>query len=310
MRKFYLLLLFLLGTVLSAGAQHLYPFSSNGKWGYKNVDDKVVVDAIYNSASRTIDGYGIVSKTIGGKVKYGVIDEKGAIVIDLLYDYIDLCNEGYVAVYSGAMDELSFTHGKWSLYSLDGTKVSEDYYALGPVINGVAWANSQQMSVKRRIRRMPIVDKKGKEQGFERVFAVSKKFKMNELFQVELDQDPDYSGNWFLINTQGEKISNEYDKVGAFVGGLAWVSRNGKYGFINIKGEEVIPVKYKMVEGAPNAPATALRFNSENLQVRWVANHAGELAWIDENGKIVVDFTSTNGKLPIGRKVSEKMWDF
>lgn len=310
MKKVCIILVFLLGTISVVSAQHLYPFQSKGKWGYKNVKNEIVVEAIYNSASKMIDGFGIVSKSVGGKVKYGVLDYDGSIVMDFVYDYIDLCNEGHVAAFIGTMDEVSFTGGKWTLYRLDGTPVSQEYFALGPVIDGVAWASDKNLKIKRRIRKMPIVNDKGKEMGYEKIFAVSDKFRMTELFQVELDQDPDYSGNWFLINTEGQKISGDYDRVGAFVNGLAWVCRDGKYGFVNTKGEEVIPVRYRSVEGAPNAPITALKFNSESLQVRWVANNIGELAWIDENGNIVIDFTRTDGKLSINQRVQEKMWDF
>ena len=36
----------------------------------------------------------------------------------------------------------------------------------------------------------------------------------------------------------------KYDGAGGAYEGLAWVKLNGKYGFVNLKGEEVVPPKY------------------------------------------------------------------
>jgi hypothetical protein len=72
----------------------------------------------------------------------------------------------------------------------------------------------------------------------------------------------------------------------------------------------VIPIKYRSVQGSPNAKTTSLKFNSETTQVRWVCNDKNELAWIDEFGDIVIDFVRTDGKVSIHKKVNEEMWDF
>ena len=44
----------------------------------------------------------------------------------------------------------------------------------------------------------------------------------------------------------------KYDGAGGAYEGLAWVKLNGKYGFVNLKGEEVVPPKYDDVENFPN----------------------------------------------------------
>ena len=51
----------------------------------------------------------------------------------------------------------------------------------------------------------------------------------------------------FFINKQGKTILNtsKYDTVTDFFEGLALVSKDERYGFINIKGETIIPLKYK-----------------------------------------------------------------
>ena len=51
-----------------------------------------------------------------------------------------------------------------------------------------------------------------------------------------------------FINTKGEEVVPcKYDQVGLFSDGFAMVKKSEKHGFINIKGEEVVPCKYDQV---------------------------------------------------------------
>jgi len=53
------------------------------------------------------------------------------------------------------------------------------------------------------------------------------------------------SAYWNFADLEGRLINNkEYQRVWRFSNGLACVKRNNQYGFINVKGVEVIPVKY------------------------------------------------------------------
>ena len=57
-------------------------------------------------------------------------------------------------------------------------------------------------------------------------------------------------GKWGFINTKGEEvIPCKYDGAKSFSGGYAAIENGGKWGFINTKGEEVIPCKYESVWG-------------------------------------------------------------
>ena len=59
------------------------------------------------------------------------------------------------------------------------------------------------------------------------------------LAHVKLD------GKWGFIDTNGKEIIPcKYDGVESFHEGLAYVTLNGKYGFIDTKGKEVIPCRY------------------------------------------------------------------
>ena len=60
-------------------------------------------------------------------------------------------------------------------------------------------------------------------------------------------------GKYGFINTNGEEvIPCRYDFARSFSEGLADVEKDRKYGFINTKGEEVIPCKYEYVQSFSN----------------------------------------------------------
>ncbi|MBU1720411.1 MAG: WG repeat-containing protein, partial [Bacteroidetes bacterium] len=57
----------------STGAQELYPAERDGKWGYVNVKDSLVIPAIYDDAKPFSDGLGSVKKGD----RYGFVDASG-----------------------------------------------------------------------------------------------------------------------------------------------------------------------------------------------------------------------------------------
>ena len=69
--------------------------------------------------------------------------------------------------------------------------------------------------------------------------------KPNEkLFVNEID------GKYGFINAKGEQIIEcKFDSVGGFSGGLATVKKDGKYGYINTKGEQVVECKFDEASG-------------------------------------------------------------
>jgi len=71
-----------------------------------------------------------------------------------------------------------------------------------------------------------------------------------------------------------EEWRGKYDSVGDFSEGLAQVELNGKWGYVNKQGEEVVPVKYD-----------SLRYFSEGLAIVKLNNRCG---FINEQGEEVV----------------------
>jgi hypothetical protein len=73
----------------------------------------------------------------------------------------------------------------------------------------------------------------------------------------------------------------KYEKLGSFSEGLAAVMRDGKWGYINIKGEEVIPCRYSMCEAFHEGLAAVQKYSEEGfLDTEW--------GYIDTEGKEVI----------------------
>lgn len=94
-------------------------------------------------------------------------------------------------------------------------------------------------------------------------------------------------GVWNFLNATTKEIQitqeltnavHRYDVVSSFHEGLSAVCKNQKWGYINSKGEEVIPCKY----------ASAFEF-SEGLACVYLGGDDIPIAFIDKKGKVVID---------------------
>jgi hypothetical protein len=75
-----------------------------------------------------------------------------------------------------------------------------------------------------------------------------------------------------------------YDEPHPFASGLAKITKNGKFGSININGEEVIPPLYDDIKMFENNRSFVAKYNE---------NFVGKWALIDNNGKLLSDYIFT-----------------
>lgn len=302
----------------SASAQTMVPYKSGKSWGYKDAGGNIIVKAAYDVASRPADGLGLVCSEVDGTQKWGVVNSRGEMIIPVTYDYADLCSEGFIAVYEGPVQDFEGTPymagGQWKFIDLSGTAgESRPFRTVGPFIGGVAWADDSQSELKRQRRTMPIVDKKGKPIGQEYIFGVSSSFTMEDMYLPDAEGNVTEvaDGNWILLDRSYNTLTKKsYQAVGEFSDGLAWVKRDGRYGFVNTLGEEVIPAIYEMVQGAPGSRPGSLLLHPDQGAVRWVVDQSGRTAWFNEKGETVIGFTEFDGKVSLDDTVQESMWDY
>ena len=90
-----------------------------------------------------------------------------------------------------------------------------------------------------------------------------------------------YNGKWGYINTKGQiVIPYIYDNAGSFSEGLACVRKNGKHGYINLQGQIVIPFTYERAGNFRNGLARVHRMEP------WEAY--GKRGYINKKGEIII----------------------
>src|SRR5689334_3094668 len=76
------------------GAPRLYPIKEKGKWGYMDLEGKIVVAPSYDYTWNFEDGMGRFKE----KGKYGFVNEKGEIVIKPAFAFADNFKDGFARV--------------------------------------------------------------------------------------------------------------------------------------------------------------------------------------------------------------------
>lgn len=88
-------------------------------------------------------------------------------------------------------------------------------------------------------------------------------------------------GKYGFINIKGEEvIPCKYENARSFSEGLAAVQKNNKWGFVNTNGEEVIPCRYNQVEQFTHGVALATRYSNDELNSYTQFYNA----YVDKNG--------------------------
>ncbi len=77
----------------------LVPFRKGDKWGYSNIDKKIVISPIYDSAELFREGLARVS--LGRRM--GFIDSSGKVVIPLTFEFARDFYEGRALVFDGKL---------------------------------------------------------------------------------------------------------------------------------------------------------------------------------------------------------------
>ncbi len=93
------------------------------------------------------------------------------------------------------------------------------------------------------------------------------------------------------------QVIYKYDKVYNFSEGLAVVSLNDKYGFINLSGEVVVPLEYDYVVDCSDGLAAVFQKES---QARENGYNYYSVGFVDKTGKLVIPLKYSTVSLPFG----------
>ena len=236
MKNFFFIFCFIfLGQSLNA---QLYPIKINNDWGYIDTTGKIAIEPAYKWAGFFIDGLAFVSS---GK-QFGFIDETGKLVIKEQFANVSNFSEGYASFLE---DE------DWGVINTKGEVVIEPRFA-APLIfhDGLA-----KFKLERGLfSTYGFVNTKGDT-------AIYPKYEKLSDFSNGVCMASKDGSKYGYINTQGEwvipetmemgammKINGEYDFSDKdFSNGFIAVSKNDKYGLMDINGKMVLDYKFDFI---------------------------------------------------------------
>ena len=234
-----------------------------GKYGFIDAYGNQPIPCIYASAEDFSEGLACVGiQEIGSPVKYGFIDKKGNIVIDFIYRTAKNFHEGLARV-EIKNEKYPRKNGNWGL-------------GVSPT------TNSRYLTV--------FIDKSGKE-----ILTLEDELDTRDRVLTDVHNGLIIIGDKYcqtIVNKFGKEILSlkyKYERVEPFFHGLALVLKNervagtkdeyeSKYGFINIKGEEVISCKYYYAADFRHGFAYASRYTKEGIEEGFI-NQQGIEYW-------------------------------
>ncbi|MGZ5189645.1 MAG: WG repeat-containing protein [Flavisolibacter sp.] len=217
-------------------AKGLAPVSVNGIWGFVNTTGKLIVPAIYSDAKSFT---GELSGIQTNKNKWAVINTEGKVLTGFKYDDVHQnfnTKETNLAVVS-YYDEKLYKH-YYGVVDNRGKEILPVKYA-----NATIFSNDL-IRIKDFNERVGLTDGKGKTilpVVYKEVYILENDGRLGFLY------DEKENKKLFLAN--GDKI--EILKYQDFAGknyGRTPVKFNGKWGYIDESGKEVIPTRYDTVD--------------------------------------------------------------
>jgi hypothetical protein len=247
---------------VSAPVEGMAVVNTNNKYGYMNSKGELAISLNYDNAEDFKEGLAAVST--GGQWdedtseyidgKWGFIDKTGKIVIPLIYDKVCSFSEGLAAVAKdgklGFIDKtgkavIALNYNNYTMF--ENYAFSEGYTCV-PVSGDI---DSPVFNIISTSGSIP----------FEFNYDCAKSYSEGMLAVANNGwwgiADPVYpcrsynEGKWGFIDVRGnEIIPLIYDYVSNFNEGIAVVSKDGRYGAINNQGNVVVPIIYEDISSS------------------------------------------------------------
>lgn len=242
-RSFVFFLMLSIGTTVSGQATWSSKYDSiskiasegffivykNSKAGYADEKTgKEVVLPKYDKASSFSGGLAIVGKRAADdEFIYGIINKAGKEIVLLMYGYISDMKDGIAII------ELN---DKYGLIDKTGKRLlSPKYTHLWPFSGGMAAVGIYDRN--KGEDKWGFIDQTGKEivsLKYDRIYAYKEGIAVVEKGEKK----------YFTVNKTGKETLLNYDRIGSESYDRIVVEVNKKFGFINSKGEVVVPLKY------------------------------------------------------------------
>ncbi len=126
-----------------------------------------------------------------------------------------------------------------------------------------------------------------------RIIFISLLFVVSKVYSQNIIPVINFAKNGYdYIDSNSKKIISQYtyDQAFPFRDGLARISRNGYWGFINKRGEEIIKPRFVHAEDFSEGLASVSLAKTETNEDGYVFHRDEKYGMINSNGKTVIDF--------------------
>ena len=232
-----------------------FAFEDGGPKGYMDKEGRVIIKPRFGWAEQFSEGLAAISVSYEHEEKWGYIDKTGTEIIRPQYDYAGRFHDGMatVGIRYGAR-----TQYKFGIVNNEGREIVKPQY--DKVIN-----YSSGLAVIVSNGKYGCIDKSGKivikpqydyMSDYYGGLALAGRFDKNQHLRcVLLDSEGkkvsnryyDYQENYPTVRYFRESSHYSFAEIPS-VDGLIPVSRNSTYGFVDIKGREVIELKYDFTD--------------------------------------------------------------
>jgi len=243
-------------------------------WGFINPRGEEVIACKYTEVQSFIDGFAKVKEN----GKFGCINKAGSYIIPCKYDRIDNFVEGIAKV---------VLNGKFGYLTIYGDEIVRCKYDLASDFK-VGFANVQ---IKDGLNyRVGLIDKSGNEivpckyDGFIGSPYTGVAIFKNGLATVSI-KDSFGEKKYGFVNSKGvEIIPCNYQSIWEFDEIITGVKKNGKWGFIDVRGNVVVDFKYSDVNPFKNGIA-AVNYGGQHSGMFLVG---GKWGGVNNYGKEVI----------------------
>lgn len=200
------------------------PFKENGKWGFLDVNENIIVPPLYREVGAFHSGRADVSR----RGRWGLIDKDGNVLVKCRYDR-PVFNSGHKNLY------LVVRNDHWGIVDTTGKKrVPVRYDFISPFWQGRARV--------RKNGKMGMADTLGN-------FPVPVIFDTLGPMYPGKGMMVNFKGNWGLVDQEGKYlIGPDYDTLRATDHPkLFFARKEGKVGFVNTSNESVFTFKKELL---------------------------------------------------------------